>query len=79
VGPATDEALQDIDTGAAGAPDIDQTGSGLDATGDGRNGKKLSSLLSVSGRVYIWVRNMTTAGTESRLKYTDNYANQNAT
>jgi hypothetical protein len=81
VGPATDASLQDIDTGAIGAPDIDQTGSGsgLDALGDSRNGKKPSSLLSVSGRVFIWVRNMTTAGTESRLKYTDHYAEQKAT
>lgn len=71
----------DIDTGAVGSPDIDLTGpgSGLDATGDGRRGKKPASLLAVNGRVYIWVRNMTTAGTESRLKYSDDYGQAHAT
>ena len=36
-------------------------------------------MLHVSGRSYVWVRNITTAGTQSRLKYTDNYNLANAT
>jgi hypothetical protein len=79
--PSTGVSLEDIDTGATGAPDIDWTGggSGLDELGGGRFGKKPSGMLAVSGRVYVWVRNMTTAGTESRLKYTDSYPQANAT
>ena len=79
---ASDSLLfDDIDTGAPGAPDIDRTdsGSGLDATGNGKTGKKPSGMLHVGGRSYVWVRNITTAGTQSRLKYTDNYNLANAT
>jgi hypothetical protein len=82
IGMAPDTLLfDDIDTGAAGAPDIDRTdsGSGLDATGNGKAGKKPSGMLHVAGRSYIWVRNITTAGTQSRLKYTDTYNLANAT
>jgi hypothetical protein len=78
--PADGLLLDDIDTGAPGVPDIDRTdsGSGLDATGNGTTGKKASGMLQVSGRSYIWVRNMT-SGMQSALKYTDNYNLANAT
>jgi hypothetical protein len=82
IGMASDTLLfDDIDTGAPGAPDIDRTdsGSGLDATSNGQAGKKPSGMLHVGGRSYIWVRNITTSGTQSRLKYTDNYSLANAT
>jgi hypothetical protein len=61
----------DIDTGAPGAPDIDRidAGGGLDALGDNKSGKKPSGLLSANGKLYAWVRNIKTDGTQSRLRY----------
>ena len=68
--PATgDLALADIDTGPTGAPDIDADPGGLDALGDGKNGKKPSGLLAANGKLYAWVRNIKTDGTQSRLRY----------
>jgi hypothetical protein len=80
--PATNNiAVADIDTGAPGAPDIDRTdsGSGLDATGTGAAGKKPSGMLFVNGTMYVWIRNITTSGTQSRLKYSQKYNQANAT
>jgi hypothetical protein len=70
--PATGNlGLADIDTGKAGVPDIDLSGAkgGLDALGDGKNGKKPSGLLYANGTLYAWIRNIKTNGTQSRLRY----------
>jgi hypothetical protein len=47
---------------------IDKTdsGSGLDATGAGAAGKKPSGMLFVNGTMYVWIRNITTSGTQSK-------------
>src|SRR4051812_45312668 len=68
---AGDLRLADIDTGAPGAPDIDRTGAsgGLDALGDRNKGEKPSGLLAANGKLYAWVRNIRTDGTQSRLRY----------
>jgi hypothetical protein len=62
--------VADIDTGPAGAPDIDQVNGGLDALGDGKAGKKPSGMLYVSNTLYAFVRNIQTNGTQSRIRYT---------
>src|SRR3954447_7103781 len=68
---ANNVMVADIDTGAPGAPDIDRTdaGGGLDALGERNKGKKPSGLLAANGRLYAWVRNMETDGTQARLRY----------
>jgi hypothetical protein len=67
--------LADIDTGPAGAPDIDLVNGGLDALGDSKNGKKPSGMLYVGNTLYAMVRNIKSAdGTQSRIRYTLNYA-----
>jgi len=62
--------VADIDTGPAGAPDIDQANGGLDALGEGMAGKKPSGMLYLNNTLYAFVRNIQTNGTQSRIRYT---------
>ena len=41
--------------------------------GNGAAGQKPSSALIVGGRVYMWVRNYASGGTQARLKYSDDF------
>jgi hypothetical protein len=41
--------------------------------GDGPAGRKPSSALLVGGRLYLWVRNYASGGTQARLKYSDDF------
>jgi hypothetical protein len=45
----------------------------LSFTGDRDGGKKPSSALIVGSRMYIWLRNYGPNGTQSKLKYSDNF------
>ena len=71
--------VEDIDTGPAGAPDIDQIDGGLDALGQGPAGEKPSGMLYLSNKLYTLVRNIQTNGTQSALRYTgQNYYQPNS-
>lgn len=68
-------ALDDLDTGSRGAPDIQKSGSGggLDAIGNRNNGEKPASMLALGGTLYAWVRNIDDDGTNARIKYSRDF------
>ena len=78
-GPGSNIALVDINTGPAGALDIDQVNGGLDDTGNGPTGKKPSGMLAVGNALYAMVRNINgSSGTQARIRYSTNYASANS-
>jgi hypothetical protein len=56
---------EDWDDAAAGA--------GVEAVGDSSESEKPAGMLHADGRLWYWIRNIGSAGTGVRLKYSDNY------
>ena len=78
-GPGSNMVLADINTGPAGAPDIDLANGGLDDTGNGPTGKKPSGMLAVGNTLYAMVRNVNgSTGTQAQIRYSTNYTSANS-
>jgi hypothetical protein len=52
---------------------------GLTDYGDRDKGRKPSSAIIVGNRMYLWIRNYGPNGTQSRLKYSDDFRDSNST
>jgi hypothetical protein len=48
-------------------------GAGAEALGDGPASEKPAGMLHVDGRLWYWIRNISSVGTGVRLKFSDNY------
>jgi hypothetical protein len=48
-------------------------GAGVEAVGDSSDSEKPAGMLQADGRLWYWIRNIGSAGTGVRLKYSDNY------
>jgi hypothetical protein len=48
-------------------------GAGVEAVGDDISSEKAAGMLHADGRLWYWIRNISTAGTGVRLKFSDNY------
>jgi hypothetical protein len=48
-------------------------GAGVEAVGDGPDSEKPAGMLHVDGRLWYWIRNISSVGTGVRLKYSENY------
>ncbi len=47
------------------------TGAGVEALGGGPESEKAAGMLHVGGRLWYWIRNISSAGTGIRLKFSD--------
>jgi hypothetical protein len=50
------------------------TGAGVEALGDGRDSEKPAGMLHAGGRLWYWIRNISTVGTGVRLKFSGDYS-----
>ncbi len=53
------------------------SGSGVEAVGDGPDSEKPAGMLHAGGRLWYWIRNISSTGTGVRLKFSDNYDSPN--
>jgi hypothetical protein len=53
------------------------TGAGVEALGDGPASEKAAGMLHVDGRLWYWVRNISSVGTGVRLKFSADYGSAN--
>jgi hypothetical protein len=63
-----------IEGGPANATVEDLPTPDLRDTGNRDQGEKPASALIVGGRMYVWIRNYASDGTQARLKYSDDFA-----
>jgi hypothetical protein len=62
-----------VPTGDPDDWDDTAVGAGVEAVGDGPASEKPAGMLHVDGRLWYWIRNISSAGTGVRLKFSDNY------
>lgn len=62
-----------VPTGNAEDWDDATAGAGVEAVGDGPDSEKPAGMLHADGRLWYWIRNISSAGTGVRLKFSDNY------
>jgi hypothetical protein len=62
-----------VPTGDPDNWDDTAVGAGVEALGDGPASEKPAGMLNVDGRLWYWIRNISSVGTGVRLKLSDNY------
>jgi hypothetical protein len=69
---AYDVSFTPVPTGDPADWDDAALGAGVEALGDGPASEKAAGMLHVDGRLWYWIRNISSTGTGVRLKFTDN-------
>jgi hypothetical protein len=62
-----------VSTGDPGDWDDAALGTGVEAVGDGPASEKPAGMLHADGRLWYWIRNISSVGTGVRLKFSHNY------
>jgi hypothetical protein len=62
-----------VPTGDPADWDDAASGLGVEAVGDGPDSEKPAGMLHADGRLWYWIRNISSVGTGVRLKFSDNY------
>jgi hypothetical protein len=66
-------SFEAVPTGDPADWDDAAAGAGVDAIGDDSTSEKAAGMLHAGGRLWYWIRNISSSGTGVRLKYSDNY------